>query len=140
MKLLDESQSPGHKLSFELTLLQAFEHFSEFSAVRFLTYTMPYISQRKRLVQDLEEFVVGRKLIKLCTVVPDSEEDSAAEDDMLDQPLTALHIVQSTRYLQRNAVPKSREFTLKRSTQCRLTGNHLHYCKKMNVLINVFLV
>ena len=53
---------------------------------------MPH-TQRKRLLQDLEEFVVGRKLIKMCAEVSESEEDSASEDDMIDLPSTVLRIV-----------------------------------------------
>ena len=70
-------------------------------------------TQRKRLLQDLEEFVVGQKLIKMCAQVSESEEDSASDDDMIDLPSTLLQIVYCTRYLQRNAVPKSQDFLLK---------------------------
>ena len=62
-------------------------------------------TQRKRLLQDLEEFVVGQKVIKMCTELSGSEEDSASDDDMMDLPSTVLRIVHCTRYLQRNAVP-----------------------------------
>ena len=82
-------------------MLQVFEHFS---AIWSLLYTRPH-TQRKRLLQDLEEFVVGRKLIKMCAEVSESEEDSASEDDMIALPSTVLRIVYYTRYLQRNAVP-----------------------------------
>ena len=47
-------------------------------------------TQRKRLLQDLEEFVVGQKLIKMCAQVSESEEDSASDDDMIDLPSTLL--------------------------------------------------
>ena len=70
-------------------------------------------TQRKRLLQDLEEFVVDQKIFKMCAEFSGSEEDSASADDMMDLPSTVLRIVHSTRYLQRNAVPKSHEFLFK---------------------------
>ena len=73
---------------------------------------MPLKSRRKRVIEDLEEWVVGRKLVEMCQEESDSEEDSI-QDYIMDLPLQLLHIVHSTRYLERSDVPKSQDFYLK---------------------------
>ncbi|GAU97733.1 hypothetical protein RvY_08979 [Ramazzottius varieornatus] len=68
---------------------------------------MPSTSERKRLIGDLEEWVVGRKLMKMNL---DLDEDDDDDDDEVDVPTMLLQLVSATRYIQRPEVPKSKHF------------------------------
>ena len=72
---------------------------------------MSRISRRKRVIEDLEEWVVGRKFVEMCQDESESDEDSM-QDNMLDLPSHLLQIVNFSRYLERNDVPKSQDFYL----------------------------
>ncbi|GAU97259.1 hypothetical protein RvY_08586 [Ramazzottius varieornatus] len=66
---------------------------------------MPGTSERKRFIEDLEEWVVGRKLLKM-----NLDLDEHDDDDEVDVPAVLLQLVTATRYLQRPEVPKSKHF------------------------------
>ncbi|GAU89405.1 hypothetical protein RvY_01956 [Ramazzottius varieornatus] len=66
---------------------------------------MPGTSERKRFIGDLEEWVVGRKLMKM-----NLDLDEHDNNDEVDVPTVLLQLVTATRYLQRPEVPKSKHF------------------------------
>ncbi|GAV05984.1 hypothetical protein RvY_16028 [Ramazzottius varieornatus] len=67
---------------------------------------MPIPSERKRLSSDLEECVVGRKLMKLNLDLADAD----AEEDGADIATVLLQLICATRYLHRPEVLKSTHF------------------------------
>ncbi|GAV04551.1 hypothetical protein RvY_14818 [Ramazzottius varieornatus] len=64
---------------------------------------MPIPSERKRLISDLEEWVVGRKLMKLNLDLAEADE----EEDGADIATVLLQLICATRYLHRPEVLKS---------------------------------